>query len=86
MTSLKPPVCVCVCVQVREWLESVFAGEEVPEYEITPGTVEELWQLATASREKERRLETIVEDMEQKAHEYEAESEQALTFLMSNPN
>ncbi|CAI8009445.1 HAUS augmin-like complex subunit 1 [Geodia barretti] len=60
---------------VREWLESVFAGEEVPEYEITPGTVEELWQLATASREKERRLKTIVEDTEQKAHEYEAESE-----------
>ena len=55
---------------------SVFAGEEeVPDYEITQGTVEQLWQLATACREKERRIETIMEDMEQKTREYEVEGE-----------
>lgn len=54
-------------------MESVFAGEEVPEYEITQSTVEELWQLATASRDRERRLNIIVEDMEQKTKEYAAE-------------
>ena len=69
-----------IIYQVREWLESVFAGEEVPEYEITQGTVEQLWQIATASREKEKKMESIVEDMEQKTQEYEAESEQTITF------
>ena len=62
-----------MCGQVGEWLESVFAGEEVPEYEITQSTVEELWQLATASRDRERRVNIIVEDMEQKTKEYAAE-------------
>lgn len=54
---------------------SVFAGEEVPEYEITQNTVEHLWQLSSTCKEKERRIEAIVEDMEQKTQEYAAESE-----------
>ena len=55
---------------------SVFAGEEVPKYEITQSTVEQLWQLATASRGRESRVEAVVEDVEQKVQEYAAESEE----------
>ena len=62
-------------VQVQEWLESVFAGEEVPDYEITHGTVDRLWQLAVEGREREGWVETLVEDLEQKTQEYAAESE-----------
>ena len=62
-------------VQVQEWLASVFAGEEIPEYEITQSSVEQLWQLASACKERERRLETVVEDMEQKAQEFAADGE-----------
>ena len=55
---------------------SVFAGEEVPKYEITHSTVEQLWQLATASRGRESRVEAVVEDVERKVQEYAAESEE----------
>ena len=53
----------------------MFVGEAVPEYEITQATVEQLWQLASESQERERRVETVVEDLEQKTQEYTAESE-----------
>ena len=59
----------------------MFAGEEVPEYEITQATVEQLWQLASESQERERRVETVVEDLEQKAQEYAAESEELYMYM-----
>ena len=52
----------------------MFAGEDVPDYEITESTVEQLWQLASESKARERRVETVVEDLQQKALEYTAES------------
>ena len=51
----------------------------MPEYEITQATVEQLWQLASESQERERKVETIVEDLEQKTQEYAAESEETCT-------
>jgi HAUS augmin-like complex subunit 1 len=60
---------------VQEWLESVFAGDQVPDYEITQRVVDQLWQLATACRERERRVEAVVDDLEQKTREYAAETE-----------
>lgn len=59
---------------MQEWLESVFAGEDVPDYEITQSTVEQLWKLASESKARERQVETVVEDLQQKAQEYTAES------------
>ena len=56
----------------------MFAREAVPEYEITQATVEQLWQLASDSQEREKRVETIVEDLEQKTQEYTAESEECV--------
>lgn len=54
---------------------SVFAGEDVPEYEITQSTVTQLWRLASTCKERERRIETVIADMDQKTQEYAAESE-----------
>lgn len=62
-------------VQVQEWLESVFAGERVPEYEITQSTVEQLWRLARETQAREAELEVVMEAMEQQTEEYLAESE-----------
>lgn len=60
---------------MQDWLGSVFAGEDVPDYEITHSTVEQLWQLASESKARESQVETVVEDLQQKALEYTAESE-----------
>lgn len=67
---------------MQEWLESVFAGEDVPDYEITHSTVEQLWQLASESKARERQVEIVVEDLEQKALEYTAESKGNLLMVI----
>ena len=62
-------------IQVRQWLEKVFSGEEVPEYEINSHTVDCLYRMAQDSETREREAEVMMEDFEQKAEEYAAESE-----------
>ena len=61
--------------QVHQWLEKVFSGEEVPEYEINSQTVDRLYRMAQDSEAREREAETMIEDFEQKAEEYASESE-----------
>ena len=53
----------------------MFVGEDVPEYEINSQTVEYLYQMARQSEARERETEILIEDLEQKSEEYEAESE-----------
>ena len=53
----------------------MFAGEEVPVYEITGSTVDHLYRLAVDSKARESRVETLVDDMEQKTQEFTAEGE-----------
>ena len=53
----------------------MFASEEVPVYEITGSTVDHLYRLAVDSQARESRVETLVEDMEQKMQEFTAEGE-----------
>ena len=53
----------------------MFSGEEVPEYEINSQTVDCLYHMAQDSETREREAEVTIEDFEQKAEEYAAESE-----------
>ena len=53
----------------------MFSGEEVPEYEINSHTVDCLYRMAQDSETREREAEVMMEDFEQKAEEYAAESE-----------
>ena len=53
----------------------MFSGEEVPEYEINSHTVDCLYCMAQDSETREREAEVMMEDFEQKAEEYAAESE-----------
>lgn len=53
----------------------MFSGEEVPEYEINSQTVDHLYRMAQDSETREREAEVTIEDFEQKAEEYAAESE-----------
>ena len=61
--------------QVHSWLEQLFQGEGgVPEYEINSQTIEQLYQMALRCQARERSAKVIIEDLEQKAEEYTAES------------
>lgn len=61
---------------MRSWLESLFRGKGgVPEYEINTHTIEVLYQMAVLCERREKSATVMIEDMEQKAEEYAAESE-----------
>ena len=77
-TSLVTPW--CILSQVQEWLEDLFAGEDIPGYEINSQTIGMLYDLATLSQRRDDVAKIAIEDMEQKTKEYLAESK-SLDFL-----
>ena len=69
-------------LQVHSWLEQLFQGEGgVPEYEINSQTIEQLYQMALRCQARERSAKVIIEDLEQKAEEYAAESKHTKAVL-----
>lgn len=52
----------------------MFAGEEVPEYEINSQTVDFLYKMALENEAREKEAEVMMADLEQKTREYGAES------------
>lgn len=61
--------------QVHRWLGKVFGGgAEVPEYEVSSATVDQLHRLARENERKEREAELAMEDMRQATEEYCSES------------
>uniref|UniRef100_A0A8C3C5U5 HAUS augmin like complex subunit 1 n=1 Tax=Cairina moschata TaxID=8855 RepID=A0A8C3C5U5_CAIMO len=60
--------------QVILWLKEVFVNRPVPDYEVNPQTVDILYNLKEYSETRERDIAFLVEDIEQKAAEYEAQA------------
>ncbi|KAI6058338.1 Coiled-coil domain-containing protein 5 [Aix galericulata] len=60
--------------QVTSWLKEVFVNRPVPYYEVTPQTVDILYNLKEYSETRERHLAFLVEDTEKRAAEYEAQA------------
>eukprot|EP00066_Takifugu_rubripes_P020756 XP_011610022.1 PREDICTED: HAUS augmin-like complex subunit 1 [Takifugu rubripes] len=59
--------------KVNSWLSSVFGDQPVPHFEVTSRTVELLHQLAQLSEARCGDTALLVEDLKQKASEYEAD-------------
>lgn len=67
---------------MHSWLEQLFQGEGgVPEYEINSQTIEQLYQMALRCQARERSAKVIIDDLEQKAEEYTAESKSSNCIL-----
>lgn len=75
-----------VFCKVNIWLSSVFGDQPVPHFEVNTRTVELLHQLAQASEARCSDTALLVEDLKQKASEYEADgnhlSTQRLFFTL----
>lgn len=71
-------------LQVNSWLSSVFGDQPVPHFEVTSRTVELLHQLAQLSEARCRDTALLVEDLRQKASEYEADGKNGLRFGSSS--
>eukprot|EP00064_Thunnus_orientalis_P016557 superscaffoldBa00003312_g16623 len=59
--------------QVNSWLGTVFGDQAVPQFEVNTRTVDILYQLAQSSEARCSDTALLIEDLKQKASEYQAE-------------
>ncbi|KAM9348370.1 HAUS augmin-like complex subunit 1 [Symphorus nematophorus] len=59
--------------KVNSWLSSVFGDQPVPQFEVNTRTVDVLYQLAQSSEARCGDTSLLIEDLKQKAAEYQAE-------------
>ncbi|NXI65684.1 HAUS1 protein, partial [Anseranas semipalmata] len=60
--------------QVTSWLKEVFGNQPIPQYEVNAQTIDILYELMEYSEARDRDVSLLIEDMEQKAAEYEADA------------
>ncbi|XP_056140388.1 HAUS augmin-like complex subunit 1 [Lampris incognitus] len=65
---------MCEKIQkVNKWLSTVFGEQAVPPFEVNTRTVDVLYQLARSSEVRCRHASLLIEDLNQKASEYQAD-------------
>ncbi|NXS65881.1 HAUS1 protein, partial [Pandion haliaetus] len=60
--------------QVTLWLNKIYGNQPVPQYEVNARTIDILYELVECSEARDRDVSLLIEDMKQKATEYEAEA------------
>lgn len=70
----------CNVTKVNSWLSSVFGDQPVPHFEVNTRTVELLYQLAQSSEARCSDTALLIEDLKQKASEYEADGKNPLSI------
>ncbi|KAK2094410.1 HAUS augmin-like complex subunit 1 [Saguinus oedipus] len=58
---------------VAAWLKKIFGDHPIPQYEVNPRTTEILHHLSERNRVRDRDVYLVIEDLKQKASEYESE-------------
>ncbi|KAI8507759.1 HAUS augmin-like complex subunit 1 [Branchiostoma belcheri] len=69
--------------KVRHWLEQMFGGETVPPYEVNETTITVLYDLACKNQAVDKDTNLLLEDLGQKADEYNAEARRLSRTLQS---
>uniref|UniRef100_A0A8C3WLM5 HAUS augmin like complex subunit 1 n=1 Tax=Catagonus wagneri TaxID=51154 RepID=A0A8C3WLM5_9CETA len=72
--------------QVAAWLKKIFGDHPIPQYEVNPRTTEILHHLAECNRVRDRDVSLVIEDLKQKAREYESEAKHLQDLLMESVN
>ncbi|CAO2594506.1 HAUS augmin-like complex subunit 1 [Lemmus lemmus] len=73
-------------LQVAAWLKKIFGDHPIPQYEVNPRTTEILYHLSERNRVRDRDICLVIEDLKQKANEYESEAKHLQDFLMESVN
>ena len=60
-------------MKIQEWLKEVFADSPIPDYELDSETIDALYLLAQKSKERERQVNIVIKEFEQKALDYDTE-------------
>ncbi|XP_051019184.1 HAUS augmin-like complex subunit 1 [Acomys russatus] len=72
--------------QVAAWLKKIFGDHPIPQYEVNPRTTEILYHLSERNRVRDRDIHLVIEDLKQKASEYESEAKHLQDFLAESVN
>ncbi|XP_045215596.2 HAUS augmin-like complex subunit 1 [Mercenaria mercenaria] len=67
--------------EVQIWLEKIFGDQSVPSYELNQFTVSVLYNLMHRNEQKEKDCQLLIEDLRQKAEEYNVESRRIENIL-----
>ncbi|XP_025077934.1 HAUS augmin-like complex subunit 1 [Pomacea canaliculata] len=67
--------------EVQGWLDQLFAGSRVPEYEHNEQTIDILYQLMQRNRACDRDTQLLIQDLQQKAKEYASEGHRLAAVL-----
>lgn len=60
-------------LQVQMWLEKMFAGDDVPEFELNASNITLLYNLMKCNEQADKDTQVLVEDYQLKAEEYNIE-------------
>nr|KAF6358313.1 HAUS augmin like complex subunit 1 [Pipistrellus kuhlii] len=72
--------------QVAAWLKKMFGDHPIPQYEVNDRTTEILHHLSERNRVRDRDGHLVIEDLKQKASEYESEAKHLQDLLMESVN
>uniref|UniRef100_A0A8C6ZYQ1 HAUS augmin like complex subunit 1 n=1 Tax=Neovison vison TaxID=452646 RepID=A0A8C6ZYQ1_NEOVI len=72
--------------QVAAWLKKIFGDHSIPQYEVNARTTEILHHLSERNRVRDRDVSLVIEDLKQKASEYESEAKHLQSLLMESVN
>ncbi|XP_003406363.1 HAUS augmin-like complex subunit 1 isoform X1 [Loxodonta africana] len=72
--------------QVAAWLKKIFGDHPIPQYEVNPRTTEILYHLSERNKARDRDVSLVIEDLKQKASEYESEAKHLQDLLMESVN
>ena len=70
---------------MHTWLEKVFAGDDIPEFELNATSLSILYNLMKCNQHADRDTQLLIEDAQQKAEEYNMEGGRfVLTMLIGS--
>ncbi|KAH9520398.1 hypothetical protein Btru_060671 [Bulinus truncatus] len=66
---------------ISVWLEEIFGDEVVPEFELNTKIIQQLYQMVLISRNKDKKIQLVIDDLTQKINEYNAEAHRLSEIL-----
>ncbi|XP_068931490.1 HAUS augmin-like complex subunit 1 isoform X3 [Petaurus breviceps papuanus] len=72
--------------KIASWLKKIFGDQPIPKYEVNSRTTDILYHLSECNRARDRDISLVIEDLKQKAREYESEARYLQDLLMESVN
>uniref|UniRef100_A0A7N4P1W0 HAUS augmin like complex subunit 1 n=1 Tax=Sarcophilus harrisii TaxID=9305 RepID=A0A7N4P1W0_SARHA len=66
------------------WLKKIFGDQPIPKYEVNPRTTDILYHLSECNKTRDRDVSLVIEDLKQKARDYESEAKYLQDLLMES--